>query len=187
MVCERELDGELLAATRAGDAEAFGEFYRRRRALVVAFLGRRAGSAEAAADLLGETFAAALAATLDSGRDLPEEPVAWLLTIARNKLLDSFRRGRVEHEARRRLAIAPLELGDEELERIDALIDETDVVGELARLLPPDQREALIARVLDERDYAAIASELECSEAVVRKRVSRALRTLREAIGEGRR
>ena len=50
--------------------------------------------------------------------------------------------------------------------------------------LPPDQREALRLRVLDERDYAEIARELECSEAVVRQRVSRATRTLR-AMREG--
>ncbi|MHB1537864.1 MAG: RNA polymerase sigma factor [Solirubrobacteraceae bacterium] len=183
MVCARGLDGDLLAATRAGDAEAFGVFYRRRCALVLGFLGRRAGSAEAAADLLGETFAAALAATLDAGRDLPEEPVAWLLTIARNKLLDSIRRGQVERVARGRLMVAPLELGDDELERIEELIDNTDLASELARLLPPDQLRALTARVLDERDYPTIARELRCSEAVVRKRVSRALKTLREGIG----
>ena len=83
----------------------------------------------------------------------------------------------------RRLAIAPLELGDEELERIEKLIDATDVTSEFAQLLSADQLEALTARVLEERDYPAIARELECSEAVVRKRVSRALKTLREAIG----
>jgi RNA polymerase sigma factor (sigma-70 family) len=179
-----KLDGDLLSATRAGEAEAFGVFYRRRRALVLAFLGRRCASAEVAADLLGETFAAALAATLDSGRDLPPEPVAWLLTIARNKLLDSLRRGRVEREARKRLAIAPLELADDELERIEEVIDSIDVASELAHLLSADQLHALTARVVDEGDYPVIARQLECSEAVVRKRVSRALKTLREAIEE---
>jgi RNA polymerase sigma-70 factor (ECF subfamily) len=54
----------------------------------------------------------------------------------------------------------------------------------LAHLLSADQLRALTARVLDERDYPAIARQLECSEAVVRKRVSRALKTLREAIEE---
>ncbi|MGO9763978.1 MAG: sigma factor-like helix-turn-helix DNA-binding protein [Solirubrobacteraceae bacterium] len=46
--------------------------------------------------------------------------------------------------------------------------------------------DALRARILDERDYAQIARELRCSEAVVRKRVSRALRTLRGALGAPR-
>ncbi len=38
-----------------------------------------------AAHLLAETFAAALAAVLDPERELPGEPVAWLMTIAHNK------------------------------------------------------------------------------------------------------
>jgi DNA-directed RNA polymerase specialized sigma24 family protein len=124
---ERE-DQQLLAAVRAGDGQAFAAFYRRRRAIVLAYAGRRTGDPELAADLLAETFAAALAVVLDGARELPREPVAWPMTIAHNKLIDSVRRGQVERAAR----------------------------------------------------------ELRCSEAVVRKRVSRALGTLRGAIGAPR-
>jgi RNA polymerase sigma-70 factor (ECF subfamily) len=48
--------------------------------------------------------------------------------------------------------------------------------------LPADQREAVRRRVLDEADYPTIASELECSEAVVRQRVSRGLAALRKGL-----
>jgi len=105
-------DRALLARTRAGDAEAFGEFYRARRGAVLAFLRPRVASAELAADLMCETFVAALAAVHAGERELPDVPVAWLVTIARNQLIDSVRRGRVEDAARRRLAMAPLELRD---------------------------------------------------------------------------
>ena len=50
---------------------------------------------------------------------------------------------------------------------------------ELLERLPADQREAVRARVLDERSYPDIAGELETSELVVRKRVSRGLSNLR--------
>ena len=50
--------------------------------------------------------------------------------------------------------------------------------------LPAAQREALTARVVDERDYRDIAAELECSEAVVRQRVARGLKTLRTQMEE---
>jgi RNA polymerase sigma factor (sigma-70 family) len=176
------LDPELLHATRAGDGEAFGVFYARHRAVVLAFFGRRTRDGELAADLLAETFAAALIATLDPARELPREPVAWLVTIARNKLTDSIRRGRVEHDARARLAMEPLILDDDALGRIEDLIDQTDVAMTLASDLPADQFEALRARVLDEQEYAEIAGVLRCSEAVARKRVSRALQTLRAAM-----
>jgi RNA polymerase sigma factor (sigma-70 family) len=179
-------DRELLDGTRAGDGQAFALFYRRRRAVVLAYLGRRTGDPELAADLLAETFAAALVTVLDATRELPREPLAWLMTIARNKLIDSARRGQVERAARRRLALEPLALDDEDLERIERMIGATDVDATLLALLPADQLAALRARVLDERDYAQIASELRCSEALVRKRVSRALQTLRGAIGAPR-
>ncbi len=39
-----------------------------------------------------------------------------------------------------------------------------------------------MARIVEERDYGDIAAQLRCSEIVVRKRVSRALGTLRSAI-----
>jgi DNA-directed RNA polymerase specialized sigma24 family protein len=68
---EKRGDLELLRATRAGDGQAFGAFYSRRRAVVLAFLGRRTRNPEVAADLLAETFAAALAAVLGPERELP--------------------------------------------------------------------------------------------------------------------
>jgi len=40
----------------------------------------------------------------------------------------------------------------------------------------------LLARIVDERDYPEIAESLECSELVVRKRVSRALEALRASL-----
>jgi RNA polymerase sigma factor (sigma-70 family) len=58
---------------------------------------------------------------------------------------------------------------------------ETDLLLRLSEELPVDQFEALRARILDERGYEEIARELACSEAVVRKRVSRAIATLRQA------
>lgn len=172
-------DMDLLAATRGGDAHAFGAFYRRRRVLALAYLRRRTNDPETAADLLAETFAAALAHVLDGDQSLPETPVAWLLTIARNKLIDGWRRGRVEAAAREQLGMRPLSLRDADLSEIERLVSETDLRESLASLLPADQVQALAERVLEDRSYAEIARRMDCSEAVVRKRVSRALATLR--------
>jgi DNA-directed RNA polymerase specialized sigma24 family protein len=49
--------------------------------------------------------------------------------------------------------------------------------------LPPEQRDAIRAHVLEDRDYAEIARSERLSEATVRKRVSRGLRVLRERAG----
>jgi RNA polymerase sigma-70 factor (ECF subfamily) len=172
-------DRDLLQRTRDGDAEAFGLFYRARRGDVLAFLRVRVSSAELAADLMCETFAKALLAVHDNGRELPLIPIAWLLTIARNELTDSVRRGRVADDTRRRLALQPLELSDRDLAAVEDATADADLLGQLQELLPADQFHAVTARVIDGQEYADIARELQTSESVVRKRVSRALSHLR--------
>lgn len=138
--------------------------------------------AETAADLMAESFAAALLAIRDAHRPIPDQPVAWLLAITRNKLIDSVRRGRVEQVARDRLVLDPLEIDDEDIARIEDLAASFDVATSLEQLLSAEQHAALKARIVDEREYSDIARDLRCSEAVVRKRVSRALRTLRAGL-----
>jgi RNA polymerase sigma-70 factor (ECF subfamily) len=174
-------DGELLERTRAGDREAFGVLYERRHELVLAFLLRRTRDPEVAIDLMAETFAAALVALADRPPAIAGSAAPWLLTIARNSLIDSYRRGRVESAARRRLALEPMRISDSDIEQVLHLAAETDLLLRLTEELPADQFEALRARVLDERGYDEIAQELACSPAVVRKRVSRAIATLRAA------
>jgi RNA polymerase sigma-70 factor (ECF subfamily) len=176
---ERESDEELLSAARRQPA-AFGEFYRRHEERVLRYFLARVGEAEVAADLTAETFAAALTGARRF-RPAKGAPAAWLFGIARNTLAMSRRRGRVESRARRRLGTPPLELTDEVVERIEALGSTT---LDLVDGLPADQQEAVRARVVDERDYADIAKDLRCSEAVVRKRVSRGLASLRDQLGE---
>jgi RNA polymerase sigma-70 factor (ECF subfamily) len=178
-------DSELLATT-AVDPEAFGAFYRRHVRAILGYLMARTGRPELAADLCAEVFATALeqCARYDPAR-APAR--AWLLAIARGRMLDSLRRGRVENGARRRLAMPPRELSDRDLERIEELVDVSRGLdaGSLVADLPPDQREAVLARVVDERDYGDIAAALEVSESVVRKRVSRGLAELRTRLEEG--
>jgi RNA polymerase sigma factor (sigma-70 family) len=178
---DRRTAENLLQAT-PDEPEAFGIFYRRHVDAVLSFFRVRTGDPELAADLMAETFAAALLAAPRFKRRR-EPAVAWLFTIGRHKLIDSWRRGRVEDAARRKLGMEPMELDDGGLARIDAMVDEERdplPLLELMKRLPPDQREALQMRVLDEREYVDIAAELECSEAVIRQRVSRATRSLRQ-------
>jgi len=172
-------DAGLLDAFDASP-DAFGVLYRRYERPLLGFLIRRTGQAELAADLAAETFAAALdALRRGSGPDGVFAP--WLFGIARNKLADSWRRGAVEDGARRRLAMEPVPLTDAALEQIDALGEDTRL-SELVAGLPGDQRDAIVARIVEEHDYVSIAERLEISEMVVRKRVSRGLATLRARV-----
>ncbi|MGH2930562.1 MAG: sigma factor-like helix-turn-helix DNA-binding protein, partial [Solirubrobacteraceae bacterium] len=47
---------------------------------------------------------------------------------------------------------------------------------------PTDERAAVRARVIEEREYGEIARSLGCSEMVIRKRVSRGLARLRASV-----
>jgi RNA polymerase sigma-70 factor (ECF subfamily) len=175
-------DEELLALG-ARDAEAFGELYDRYEDRLLAFFRRATGQAELAADLTAEVFAVAIVSAVSFRAELGSAR-AWLFGIARHELAQSWRRGRVEAQARRRLGMEPLVLSDENLERIDRL-GEAGVVDSLRLLeaLPADQRAAVRARVIDGLDYSEAAEVLGCSELVVRQRVSRGLRRLRALVG----
>jgi RNA polymerase sigma-70 factor (ECF subfamily) len=180
-------DDELLRRLTQGDAGAFVAFYRRHLGAVLAYFLRRTGDPELTADLTAEVFAAAL---LAAERYRPgERPArAWLYGIAAHKLAESRRRGRVEEEARRRLAMQALVLNDDDVERI-AQLDSAETAEPLASAidsLPVEQRDAVLARVVDERPYDEIAAEMRCSELLVRQRVSRGLRKLRLQMKESR-
>lgn len=175
----REPSDEDLLEWTALEPALFATFYRRHERDVLTYLRRRCGNAELAADLAAETFAAALIGAAKFRRS-SDPAVAWLFGIARNKLLEAQRRGKVEDRARRKLRMERLVLEDEALERIDRLSEEPRAT-ELLATLPRDQAEAIRARVVDGRSYDDIAATMRCSPSVVRKRVSRGLTTLRAA------
>ena len=177
-----ESDDRLLTAAVA-DPGAFAEFYGRYEQPMLAFFVHRTHEPELAADLTAEVFAAALAAARRF-RPGGAPAASWLFGIAQHKLAKSRRRGVVEDRARRKLRMPPLVLEDEDIERIDRLVGGASEVVSLFERLPLALRDAVGARVLDERSYEEIAGELRCSPAVVRKRVSRGLARLREELGE---
>lgn len=176
-VARERSDAELLVASRE-DADAFGEFYDRHVAKVLAFFRRRVRDGELALDLTAETFASALG-SVSSYVPREEPATAWLFAIARHRWGDAIRRGQVEDRARRTLEMQRLVVDDAAL----AIVERVAAQGalELLDVLPVDQRDALVARHVDGREYAEIAAELRCSESVVRKRVSRGLKSLRSA------
>jgi RNA polymerase sigma-70 factor (ECF subfamily) len=177
-----DVSDEVLLAD--GDPAAFEEFYARHVDTLLGFFSRRTRDAELAADLTAETFAAALSARRRY-RPQAGAAIAWLFGIAMNKLADAQRRGYAERRARRRLGMERIELTDADIARIDALGESTNASA-LLEALRPDQRDAIRAHVLDERSYAEIAGSEHVSEAVVRKRVSRGLATVRQRMGARR-
>jgi RNA polymerase sigma-70 factor (ECF subfamily) len=177
MATARETDEALLAS---GDLEDFGVFYDRYVRSLLAFFQRRTGDPEVAADLTAETFAAAMTAR-SRYRRRSETAAAWLFAIAHHKLSDYRRRGRAEGRMRERLGMERVPVSAEDAELIRRLGEE--VVVQILGELPPQQREAVRAHVLEDRGYAEIARREQVPEATVRKRVSRGLRLLRDRVG----
>jgi RNA polymerase sigma factor (sigma-70 family) len=179
-VTEFELlsDAELLARTPA-DVEAFAVFYRRHSRAVLGFVRRRAAPSDVG-DLVAEVFATALVhcRRYDPGRGAAG---AWLAGIAMNKLAETRRRGAADARMCRRLGIRRPALEEAEVE----LELELELGGEeLLASLPIEQRVAVEARVLHDKDYEQIALEQAVSPQVVRKRVSRGLGALRSRLKE---
>lgn len=176
-------DDELLRAASRGDGDAFATFYTRHLPAVVAFVRARVGDADLAADITAEVFAAALLACprYRAGRG---PALLWLLGIARNKVCDGVRRNQRERRARERLGMREIPFSEDDLSAVEELAASgADMLAELGEL-PRDQRTAVWRRVVEGKDYHTVASELECTQALARQRVSRGLRRLRAVLQE---
>jgi len=184
MSMDRRSDAELLAAHQE-DPDAIGVFYDRHEAAVLGFFARRVRDPEIAADLCAEVFASLLD-HCRRGRTV-SEPLAWLYAVARNALADYHRTGQATDRMRRRVGLGPLQYEDDELARVEALIDQLRLgepaLAELERL-PADQAHAIRAHVIEERSYAEVARMLLVPEVTVRQRVSRGVRALRSRLLE---
>jgi RNA polymerase sigma factor (sigma-70 family) len=131
---------------------------------LVAAVGR-----DAADDCFQETFLAALRAY---PRMRPDNPRAWVLTIAHRKALDHFR-------ARKRRA---LPVGDD-LPDVAAPPDpepRDDGVWARVHALPPKQRGAVLLRFAGDLSHREVAAAMGTSEEAARRNAFEGLRTLRQ-------
>jgi RNA polymerase sigma-70 factor (ECF subfamily) len=119
---------------------------------VYGYLLPRCGSVADAEDLTAETFMAAVAALRRPNP--PSVSVAWLIGIARHKLVDHWRRS--ERERKRLAAVGPNQPDDP----WEELLDTSAAYSALARL-PGPQRAALVLRYLDGLSVTEIADHLD--------------------------
>ncbi len=166
-----EGDGQARSAADAVARRSYGK--------LVAFLAARTRDVAGAEDALSEAFAAALADWPLSG--CPSNPEAWLLTVARRKMIDVARR-----QAYRRDAAGQLQLLAEGLEAAaaDAEIPDQRLALMFACAHPAIDagiRAPLILQVVLGLDAAAIASAFLMSPAAMGQRLVRAKNKIRHA------
>jgi RNA polymerase sigma-70 factor (ECF subfamily) len=173
-------DAELIVIS-ATDPEAFCTLYDRRAQPLLAFIYRRVGNPEVAADLLAETFARAFE-NRAKFRDTGDSGSAWLYTIASRLISRYYRRKTVELKAVERLGIRVPQLDDESLAAFERIAESEAgggvLVSDAINQIPPGEREAVHLRIVEDLDYREIASRLNCSVVAARVRVHRGLARL---------
>jgi RNA polymerase sigma-70 factor, ECF subfamily len=153
---------------------------RRSYGKLVAFLAARTSDVAGAEDALSEAFAAALVDWPASG--IPASPEAWLMAVARRKLIDAGRRRR-SHEG----AAGHLQLMREEVEA--AAASETQIPDDRLLLMfacahpaiDPGIRAPMILQTILGFDAATIASAFLVSPATMGQRLVRAKSKIRQA------
>ncbi len=167
----------LVDAARV-DPAAFGLLYRRYRDRVYAYLRGRTDSDDDAADLTQQVFLQALDA-LPRYRGGDAAFAAWLFRIARNSAINVGSR-RPATVAWENVPEGLHPQADDDLMAGLLRREETGRLRTLVAALPADARELLALRFAARLSTAEIAVVLGTSDTVIRKRLSRLMRTLQE-------
>lgn len=144
---------------------------------VYGYLFARVHNATIAEDLTAETFLAAAEAV--QRRTIPEVTVPWLVTVARNKLVDHWRR-----RSREERKLARVEPNDIVEDGTDLHLDRQRAREVLASLGPHHQA-ALTLRYLDGLPVPEVASHLDRTVAATEALLVRARRAFRHRYEEG--
>ena len=173
----------LVRRCLAGDAAAWEEIVQAYNRRIYNICYRFAGSSDDAEDLTQEVFIK-MYRTLSSYDASKGAFVTWITTIARNLLVDHFRRTK-QDRITDSIDAAPSEHEDaqplsEQLHDQSAAPDahvRSREVGETVHAalgkLSPELREAVILRDLQDMDYRDIASVLKVPEGTVKSRINR--------------
>jgi RNA polymerase sigma-70 factor, ECF subfamily len=167
---DRIPDDELVRRTAAGDADAFGALYQRRRPDVYKFALHMTADGGVAEDVVQDAF---MTVMREAGRFEPGRGAvtAWLCGIAKNHLRQRLARDR---------RLEPLAHDDE-----PEAVTPANVLGEIIRaeqveslrrailLLPLRYREIVVLCDLQELSYQDAADALSCAVGTVRSRLHR--------------
>ncbi len=162
-----------LAVDAKSDPAAFGRLYNQMVQPVYRYIRSRVSSPHEAEDLTSQTFIAVLEG-LHAYRERGYFS-AWLFRIARSKVMDHYRRSRVE---------LPLEAVEDHVGLDDALngVVRSDQLERLARLIrarSEDERELIRLRYVADLSYAEIAQVLGKREGAVKKTMYRLLASIK--------
>jgi RNA polymerase sigma-70 factor (ECF subfamily) len=164
------------ATATPGDAgKALLALYDEALPRVYGYLLRRCGRAGLAEDLCAQTFLAAVGSV--RRHDPAPLSVAWLIGVARHKLIDHWRAQSREERGLSLIGEGPGPEGDDPW---DAKLDAMRAQDTLAKLIPP-HRAALTLRYLDDLPVPEVAAHLDRSLHATEGLLVRARRAFRRA------
>ena len=166
----------LVGRAKDGDADAFGLLYDRFQPEILRYLTNQVRHRETAEDLAQQVFLRAWQVIPRyEQRGTPFK--AWLYRMARNQVIDHFRRQRPTSDLEGIEVAEPAEA--------EGRVLAAELHGRLRRALDrltPDHREVLVLRFLMEMSAAEIGQIMNRKEVTVRGLQLRALRALRKEI-----
>lgn len=157
----------------ATDPKAFTQLYRHYLKPSYAFIAFRVNRAADAEDLTSELWMKVLDRLPTLENPKPEVFRAWLFTMARNLVIDHYRKNKTL------VFIEEVELEDEAT-RSDFLEEEN--LRKLVHHLPPAQGEAVSLKYFSGLRNKEIAALLGASEKTVAANLSRALQSLKKSM-----
>lgn len=132
-----------------------------------------AGSRQEAEDLTQDIFLKLYSSL--AKYDFNHDFTAWFLTLARNYLIDEFRRTRIEKSQRFEGEEPDLPACEDDNPEIRYLGEEkARAVRQALQQLPPDLRMVLVLREIEGFNYEEIASRIKVPLGTVKSRVNRA-------------
>ena len=166
-------------------AEAITAAWRAESARLVGALTRMTRDVELAEDLAQDALLAALEQWPIAG--VPTNPAAWLMTTAKRRSIDHFRRAENLRRKTEELGHAQIQGEEEQMPDLDAQLDHIE--DDVLRLiflschpsLTPESRAALTLRLVGGLTTSEIARGFLAAESTMGQRISRAKKTLTEA------
>jgi RNA polymerase sigma-70 factor, ECF subfamily len=166
----------LVVRAQAGDDAAFAELVERFSPRLRYFLRKLLPSAHDSEDALQDVWLDVLRA-LPRLND-PQALVAWLYRIARDRAFARLRKARPHEQLRDDSTIADATADDDS----DFTAEDAAQIHAALDTLPPEQREVLVLRFLEDMTYEQIAAIVGVSVGTVRSRLHYAKRALRNVL-----
>lgn len=177
-------DSQLIREIKDGHVEYYAEIIKRYEKRILAFIVHMLNSTHLdhlAEDLCQETFYKAYR-SLQSFRDAEASFSTWLYTIARNTVLSELRKSRNSEVYIEDSKVDPI-TSFERLPEYELLRTEREQLVRLAiESLPDKQRQAIILREYEDRDYKEIADKLDSTVSSVKSLLFRARSSIKSQL-----